>query len=438
MIQFFSDMFMLLKDPTFSTSMIGSMFACISLSWIGVIYSLRKSSLVGEVISHSAFPGLILGAFVGILIGAEEIGMSLLFIIGAVFTAYLAMKRLIILQKKWKKSADSSLMISISGFLGVGVLLASVMQSVSPTVYKDVTIFLYGRTATMLQFHLYLYALVMIGMFGFILTCHRRMKILEFDRTFASFRNIGTALDGVILLITIVVVIISLRSLGILLLSGMMTTPAIAARWWVKRLSSIFVLSSIFGCLSALLGGYFSLHLGEGDVVLPTGPMITVVSASITVFSILFGIRGGVILRFFRRLSFSMRCQEENVLKSLYKSGGSSTIKEVSEYVHMSKIMWILVLIKARKSARFAFPNRLVLTEKGGKRAERIVRLHRLWEVYLMEVGFTKSRVHCFAEEIEHVLTEDMEKALIKHLGNPTHCPHKQEIPKGGKAYGAF
>ena len=245
MKQFFLDLLTLLSDPTFSTSMIGSMLACISLSWIGVIYSLRKSSLVGEVIAHSAFPGLIIGAFVGILFNVQEMGMSLLFIVGAVMTAYLAMKKLIILQKKWKKSADSALMISISAFLGIGVLLASIMQSISPIVYKDVTIFLYGRTATMLEFHLYLYAIVMICLLGFILTCHRRMKILEFDRTYASFLGIGNRLDGMILFITLIVVIISLRSLGILLLSGMMTTPAIAARWWVKKMSSMFIVSSI-------------------------------------------------------------------------------------------------------------------------------------------------------------------------------------------------
>jgi manganese/zinc/iron transport system permease protein len=435
MKQFFLDLYTLLSDPTFSTSMVGSMLACISLSWIGVIYSLRKSSMVGEVIAHSAFPGLIIGAFVGILFNVQEMGMSLLFIVGAVASSFLAMRKLIFLQRKWKKSADSSLMISISAFLGIGVLLASIMQSVSPIVYKEVTIFLYGRTATMLQFHLYLYAIVMVALLAFIVTCHRRMKILEFDRTYATFQGIGNGLDGLILFVTLIVVIISLRSLGILLLSGMMTTPAIAARWWVKKMSSIFALSSVFGCISALLGGYFSLYLGGGDIVLPTGPMIIVVSASIAVFSMLFGIRGGLVLKAYRKNLFSIRCHEENLLKALYKRGDEGSLIELKEFLHLSYLMLIVVLIRSRKNVSLRQDFTLCLKKKGKTRAARIIRLHRLWEVYLMEVGFSKNRVHVFAEEIEHVLTDDMEKALVKRLGNPTHCPHKQEIPKRGEAY---
>ncbi|MCH9620785.1 MAG: Manganese transport system membrane protein MntC [Chlamydiia bacterium] len=435
MKDFFLDLLLMLKDPTYSTSLLGSMLACVSLSWIGVIYSLRKSSLVGEVIAHSAFPGLILGGFVGILFGANEMSFSLLFIIGAVITAYIAMRQLITLQRKWKKSADSSLMISISAFLGVGVLLASIMQTINPIVYKDVTIFLYGRTATMLQFHVYLYAFVMLCMLGFVVTCHRRMKILEFDKTFAKFLGIGSALDGLILFMTLVVVIISLRSLGILLLSGMMTTPAIAARWWVKKVSSIFILASVLGLISAFLGGYFSLYIGAGGVVLPTGPMITVVSASITIFSILFGIRGGIVLRSIRRLLFSLRCQEENLLKALYKREGKASIKEMKDFLHLSVLKVIIVLVRSRKNISLLSLFEIELTKRGSKRAQRIIRLHRLWEVYLYEVGFTKNRVHVFAEEIEHVLTPEMEKFLMKRLGNPTHCPHKQEIPKFQRNY---
>ncbi|MCH9617454.1 MAG: Manganese transport system membrane protein MntC [Chlamydiia bacterium] len=425
----FLDIWTMLIDPTYSISMLGSALACISLSLIGVIYSLRRSALVGEVIAHSAFPGLILGGFIGIYLGVSGERMSLLFLLGAIITGHLSMKKLAYLQKRWDKSADSSLMMSISAFLGIGILLASIMQTVSPVVYKDVVIFLYGRVATMLKFHAFLYAMVTMVLLAFILSSHRRIKVFEFDKVFASTLGIGKWLDKIVLFITLVVVIISLRSCGILLLSGMMTTPAIAARWWVKRMSSMFILAALFGGVSAITGSYLSLYLGDADVTLPTGPMITVVSASITVFSILFGPRAGVVLCAVRRISFSIRCREENILKALYKKNGSMTFKEMKNFLNSGVLLFVFVLLRLRKKVTLTDRFSLDLKQEGKKAAARIIRLHRLWEVYLFEVGFTKNRVHVFAEEIEHVLTDEMEEILVKRLNNPTHCPHKQEIP---------
>ncbi len=430
MMPFFREILSTMLDETFSVSLIGAVLACISLSWIGVIYSLRRSAMVGEVIAHSAFPGLILGAFVGMIFDVKGEVMSLLFILGAIFTSYLAMKKLTFLQTQWKKSPDASLMISISSFLGIGILLSSILQSVSPVLYKDVIIFLYGRTATMLTFHVMLYAVVMVSMLVFLIISHRRIKIFEFDKTFAGFFGIGKWLEGMILCATLIVVIISLRSCGILLLAGMMTTPAIAAKWWVKKISSIFFLSTLFGAVSALFGSYLSIYLGGDSFVLPTGPMITIVSASITLFSLLFGKHGGLVLRIFRKIIFSLRCHEENVLKALYKKDGKMMISELRAFMHSGYLVFALVLFRGRKHLHICKNSTIELKEAGVKYAEKIVRLHRLWEVYLCEVGFMKNRVHAFADEIEHVLTDEMEQVLAKKLGNPTHCPHQQKIPE--------
>ena len=63
-------------------------------------------------------------------------------------------------------------------------------------------------------------------------------------------------------------------------------------------------------------------------------------------------------------------------------------------------------------------------------RAARIIRLHRLWEVYLANyLGFKVDRVHRNAEEMEHIITPELEKELISLLEDPTHDPHSQPIP---------
>ena len=67
----------------------------------------------------------------------------------------------------------------------------------------------------------------------------------------------------------------------------------------------------------------------------------------------------------------------------------------------------------------------------GFHRASYIVRLHRLWEVYLVEhLGFGAERVHRSAEEMEHILTPEVEKELTRLLDDPEVDPHQQPIPE--------
>lgn len=74
------------------------------------------------------------------------------------------------------------------------------------------------------------------------------------------------------------------------------------------------------------------------------------------------------------------------------------------------------------------------LTALGMFWGRKLVRLHRLWEVYLVDYcKMAKDRVHPLAEEMEHILTEEMEEELLKVLHYPTVDPHNKPIPAGEK-----
>ena len=61
----------------------------------------------------------------------------------------------------------------------------------------------------------------------------------------------------------------------------------------------------------------------------------------------------------------------------------------------------------------------------------RIVRLHRLWELYLNEyMNIAPDHVHESAEQMEHLLTPELEAMLEKRLNFPTLDPHQETIPR--------
>ena len=71
------------------------------------------------------------------------------------------------------------------------------------------------------------------------------------------------------------------------------------------------------------------------------------------------------------------------------------------------------------------------LTTNGITESRRIVRLHRLWELYLTKkMLIDPSFVHHDAEAIEHVITPEIEFQLTKELDNPQIDPHLSKIPK--------
>jgi DtxR family Mn-dependent transcriptional regulator len=71
------------------------------------------------------------------------------------------------------------------------------------------------------------------------------------------------------------------------------------------------------------------------------------------------------------------------------------------------------------------------LTKAGHLRAMRVVRRHRLLELFLCEVlGFSWEEVHEEAERLEHFISERMEDRIAAKLGDPEFDPHGQVIPR--------
>lgn len=76
------------------------------------------------------------------------------------------------------------------------------------------------------------------------------------------------------------------------------------------------------------------------------------------------------------------------------------------------------------------------LTENGQELAQRVVRRHRLAERFLTDMlGLSWADAHHEAGKWEHVMSEAVEVAMNRVLGNPTTCPHGNPIP--GSLYDA-
>jgi DtxR family transcriptional regulator, Mn-dependent transcriptional regulator len=72
----------------------------------------------------------------------------------------------------------------------------------------------------------------------------------------------------------------------------------------------------------------------------------------------------------------------------------------------------------------------VTLTRDGEKAALEVIRHHRLLETFLVNtLGYSWDEVHCEAEKLEHVISENFEMRMAAALGNPTRDPHGELIP---------
>lgn len=431
----------LFVDPLYQSSTWGSLLMCLCVSLLGVVIHLRKQSLVGEVLSHASYPGVGLGVLILFLLSSDNSFSYLFVLIGAFISAAIGYKMIGALTKK-QLYMDTALCFTLASFLGIGVLLVSAMQHTNPLAASKIEMFLYGQVATMTHAHLVIYSIFSSILLFMILMIYYRWKVLLFDKNFSLSVGMNVKLQEIILSILIVIaVIIGIRATGVILISGMFIAPSLAARQFTNKLSMMFFLSAIFGLLSGILGNYYSIIISKNfsnfgqNITIPTGPSIILVACFIAILSILLAPKEGQLIRLLRRMKFHYRCLYENLLKSFWKHPNYSlSLKEIYSWqANYFLIKFTLYHLRKKQLICYSSYSSLKLTEKGEEQANRIVRLHRLWEVYLFKyLGYCEKKVHKSAEEMEHILSSELEKELSLLLNHPQKDPHNQPIPKHG------
>lgn len=429
-------------DPLLRAPMIGSIFMCITASIVGVIVLIRKRALVGEALSHAAYPGIVVGAWVfGAFFSFLQEWFSSFLLLGAFVFSMLGLLLLHFLQKRFRIKSDAALCFVLSSFFGIGVLLSSHLQYSHPLWYRQIQAFLYGQPATMTDIHIWMYGVLALGVLCFVTLLYRSIQLVNFDALFAS--SIGLSVrwvESVFFFLLVLAVTIAIRGVGVVLLSGMLIAPALAARQLTNKLSWMFFFSALIGACSAFLGNYFSAQASfwsqSTRFVLPIGPLIILCSAGFCLLSLFFAPQKGLLLRYLRKKRFSKVCEEENLLKILWKlpEKEGKTCIDLSRSRQRSYIStWVLLNRLSGSGWVEKVSKQYLLSKDGRVKASQIVRLHRLWEVYLVHLGQSKEKVHASAEEMEHVITPELEESLSEYLNHPRVDPHLQPIPHNNK-----
>ena len=127
---------------------------------------------------------------------------------------------------------------------------------------------------------------------------------------------------------------------------------------------------------------------------------------------------------------------EENYIKTIYhlSAGGNENVNTNAIADAMSttaaSVSDMLRKLSDKKLVDYEKYKGVQLTENGILIARRLVRAHRLWEVFLAEkLNYEWHEVHELAERLEHIRDENFVTRLDNFLGNPQYDPHGDPIP---------
>lgn len=412
--------FITFKDPNVLYVVLGMFFINSSSALIGTFAFLRKRALIGDAIAHSLLPGLCLG-----FILSGEKNVTYLFI-GAFITGWISTFLVDYIVNHSKVKQDSAIGIVLSSFFGLGVVLLTYIQKNFTGEQAGLDHFLFGQAAAINKDEILLFGFIFILILGTILIFYKGFKAVCFNIDFA--RSIGLPVRFIELIITsltVVAIASGIQAMGVILMSALIITPAASARFWTHNLKKMLLIAVLFSVVSGIAGAFISYAYSG----MPTGPWVVVILSLMTFGSIIFSPHKGVIGRMAKMKLNRAKILHENILKTIYvyheRKNKENELNEEISISEITKVRYFdtdLLQKGIRKLIARGFitraGERIKLSDVGKKESRRIVRLHRLWEQYLLKrTSIDSDHVHSGAEVIEHIITPELEKELEKELG---------------------
>ena len=244
---------------------------------VGSYLIVQRMGLLGDVIAHAVLPGLAIAFYLGIdiFLGA--------FISGTLSTLIIAW-----IQSQSRVKIDAAMALVFSGFLALGILLITVLES-----KLDLHSFLFGDILSVTTQDVVRTLIITL----FILLC---VRLFYKELLFYTFNPLGAQAMGLpVNLINIglvsaitLTIIASMQAVGVVLVVSLLIGPGITAYLLVKELHQMMGLGAIFGIFSSVAGMYISYYLN-----VPSGAAIVLTVSGLFILALLFSPSQGILTR---------------------------------------------------------------------------------------------------------------------------------------------
>jgi manganese/iron transport system permease protein len=253
------NLFDLLLQPLayefFVRALIASALVGVACAVVGAFVVLKGMSFIGDAVSHSAFPGIVIAYLLGlpIILGGAVAAIATALGIGA-------------LTRRSGLRSDAVIGVLFAGMFALGVALFSAI----PNYVGDLFHFLFGDVLGISVADLITLS-ILVTLLLFV------VRLLWKELLFATFDPLGAGaaglpvrrLDDLLLILIAVTIVVSLQAVGIVLVVAMITTPAATAQLLTKRFARMITVAAMIGIASSVAGLYvsYAMNLASGAAI---------------------------------------------------------------------------------------------------------------------------------------------------------------------------
>lgn len=250
----------LLSYPFLTRALLVGSLVSVCAALLGVTLVLKKSSMIGDGLSHVSFGALSVAA----AFGWAPLAVCIPVTVAAAFA-------ILSLSSRARVSGDSSVALFSTTALAAGVMVTSLVGGLT----TDVTSYLFGSILAMKEEDVALSLILGAGVLLVFLLCYHRIFAVTFDESVARATLPHAGLyHALIAVLTAVTVVLGMRMMGALLLSSLILFPALTAMRLCRRYRSV-VLSAAGLSLGSFVTGLLLSFLFNT----PVGATIVLVDA---------------------------------------------------------------------------------------------------------------------------------------------------------------
>lgn len=317
-----------LQHPNTQWVLAGTLLLGAASGVLGSFVLLRKQSLIGDAMAHSALPGVCL-AF--LFTGEKSLPF---FLLGAALAGLLGTWMIQLIPRLSKTKEDSAIGIVLSVFFGVGIILLTYIQQLGSGSQSGLDSFLFGQAASLVRQDIILIAGVSAVLLLLCTVFFKEFKIITFDTAFAKGLGLPVRfLNGLLACLIVCAVVIGLQTVGVILMAAMLITPAIAARYWTERLTGMIMIAGMTGGISGVSGTLLSTTM-EG---MATGPLMILSATIIFLFSMICAPKRGLAAKGIRLIRLRRNTNREQVLLTIFEQYEHSEIYVTEESVRKKR-----------------------------------------------------------------------------------------------------
>lgn len=276
----------LITSYSFIIVAIGTLILAMASGAVGCITVMKGQSLIGDAIGHAAFPGIILAFMVSV---SRD---PVILLLGAMVSGTLCFVAIQLIHTQSKLDLDASLAIALSSFFGAGMMLKSYIQGnskFSGASQSGLQNYIFGQAAYMVREDIMLILAVAVPVLILLILFYKELKVFIFDEVYSKTIGLNTNfIYLIILLMTMSLISVGLKLVGVILISSLLIVPCITAVQWSNKFHRVLLIAAAVGGVSALLGTYIST-VSNG---MSTGPTIIMIMSVFAFLSLLVGPHG--------------------------------------------------------------------------------------------------------------------------------------------------